>query len=853
MGAGIKCSSYAFIFFDDQPRGTGWRYNKKSMKRFTLLLAFVSCFFMRLYAYDFSQETKDGQFSVTLYYAINPDEESVTIVQGPEKYAFNELIIPATVTHDGKTYTVTTIGTSAFQDCNISRVEMPNTITEIMSYAFKKSGVSYVEFSKGLKHIRREAFSHVSNLDSVILHDGLETIDEYAFYEDNSYSAGGLNYIYIPNSVYHIGNNAFAYQRHLVKVRLPEGLKTIEDGTFYYCSSLEHITLPKELETIGAKAFQSTHLRELEIPGKVRSVGDAAFQYTYLTSVTVPDNVEVLGEDAFYGCKQLTSITFSKGMKKIPESVCSYCDKLVDVKIPDGIEEVDYGAFQHCTLLSTVKFPESVNKMGAYVFGYSGVTRFTFPSQMTEIPQYTFSHCQNLSEYRVQEHITSIGMGAFGYCANLRKVTLPDGVEEIKGYVFEYCEVLEEINQPESITSIGERAFSDCVSLTDVALPSKLSVIEKYLFADCDKLSKISFPDSLKSVNSGAFTGCNSLVEVELPKGVEKLGDNVFGSCAALEKVTIPHSVKETGYVFSSSPNLSEVHLQRAILPTIRTNFIGGGSQIDTDNNCTLYVPRGAKAAYEASSTWNKFKEIVEEDVPDVYYSVVASRKKGRGTETVDGVNVSQVKELIAGSEITVMFAASEGYVIERILCNGEEIGSEAYGKQQYEYAIEAVETNYVFEVYYKEAPVVLKLKSGNGGSIDVMVEKGSTFTCNIVAEEGWIVNCVKFNYSDVTSKVADDGEYTTPAINGTSTLSVAFEMADGIESAVASNVKVYSLNDESIVVEGVENHNAIRVYATGGALLKEIPAAESYEVITLPTGDIYVVEACGKVMKIAL
>ena len=48
----------------------------------------------------------------------------------------DDLIIPASVTYNGKTYAVTGIGPNAFYKCQFDNVTIPNSVTTIGGYAF---------------------------------------------------------------------------------------------------------------------------------------------------------------------------------------------------------------------------------------------------------------------------------------------------------------------------------------------------------------------------------------------------------------------------------------------------------------------------------------------------------------------------------------------------------------------------------------------------------------------------------------------------------------------------------------------------------------------------------------------
>ena len=127
---------------------------ENNMKKLFTLLA-VAMVAMHVCAYDFSFTFYDKYNNgTTLYYVVNADGNTVTVVQGPETYHFGILTIPEKVENSKKTYTVTTIGAYAFSGSQIDSLYMSNTITEIQSNAFEYSSLQVVSFSNNLKHIR---------------------------------------------------------------------------------------------------------------------------------------------------------------------------------------------------------------------------------------------------------------------------------------------------------------------------------------------------------------------------------------------------------------------------------------------------------------------------------------------------------------------------------------------------------------------------------------------------------------------------------------------------------------------------------------------------------------------------
>lgn len=95
-----------------------------------------------------------------------------------------DVTIPQTVNYNNRTYTVSGIGKSAFEDCSsLTFVAIPNSVTSIGSSAF--------EGCRGLT--------------SIVIPSSVTSIGRRAFYE-----CKGLTSIIIPNSVTSIGDDAFS-------------------------------------------------------------------------------------------------------------------------------------------------------------------------------------------------------------------------------------------------------------------------------------------------------------------------------------------------------------------------------------------------------------------------------------------------------------------------------------------------------------------------------------------------------------------------------------------------------------------------------------------------------------------
>ena len=128
-------------------------------KLFTLLLALVAT--TALWAHDFEVNG--------IYYSIRADKTNeVYVSQGDNRYS-GSVTIPATVTYNGTTYSVTSIGDWAFMDCSaLTSITIPNSVTSIGYAAFYGcSGLTSITIPNSVTSIGDEAFEDCSALTSV--------------------------------------------------------------------------------------------------------------------------------------------------------------------------------------------------------------------------------------------------------------------------------------------------------------------------------------------------------------------------------------------------------------------------------------------------------------------------------------------------------------------------------------------------------------------------------------------------------------------------------------------------------------------------------------------------------------
>ena len=287
--------------------------------------------------------------------------------QNYNSYA-GDIKIPNTITYEGDTYIVRSIGVSAFRDCtDLTSIEIPDSVTDILDKAFWDcSGLTSIEIPNSVSYISPDAFSGCTGITSLSFR--CKTIGNW-FYKTGSFQEFGWGTV----TVY---NYNFGYKTNITKVVIGDEVEVIEDNAFSGFTGLTSIEIPSRVTTIGQNAFAGC-------------IG--------LTSIEIPNSVTAVGENAFQGCTGLKviikdiaawcGITFNSN--PLSEELHIYSDvnhEINELVIPDGITEIKGSAFSNCTGLTSITIPNSVTSIGGSAFqGCTGLTSIEIPNSVITI------------------------------------------------------------------------------------------------------------------------------------------------------------------------------------------------------------------------------------------------------------------------------------------------------------------------------------------------------------------------------------------------------------------------------------------------------------------------------------
>ena len=157
-------------------------------------------------------------------------------------------------------------------------------------------------------------------------------------------------------------DGVFAFQDYMAVNDHPDGVIPEEERA----SFLEKVRLPESLTHIGREAFREcAWLRSIRLPKNLVSIGDGAFRACYeLETVSCPAALLQIGDRAFEDCYNLYHVRFNKALRSIGARAFRGCEALEEIILPAGLASIGTDAFRGCSGLSAILVP--VGKAGVF-------------------------------------------------------------------------------------------------------------------------------------------------------------------------------------------------------------------------------------------------------------------------------------------------------------------------------------------------------------------------------------------------------------------------------------------------------------------------------------------------------
>ncbi len=361
----------------------------------------------------------------TLVYRVIDEAAATVKVIGPATTLTGSLVIPSAAVNDGVTYTVVRIEKIAFEGrLDLTAVSFPSTVTVIDSASFRNcSNLETITLAEGVDTIGNRAFLGAFQVTALTIPASVKRIENYAF--GNLINCSSVTFLGETRPSLHSGAFYWSVQTPTYDIRtihVPCGAYDEYSQSFSYnglgygyviddpCSSKEIIAAGYRFQAIDGDATA------------VRLLSPVVFLSGV---VTLPSSIEYDG----------TTYT----VKAIATRALSSQRQITELVIPNTITVIDSASFRDCTKLTKITIPEGITKICDRAFcNDSMVTSLVLPSTIERIEDMAFGNFVNLESLTIDREtpptLSGTPFGSYLNTIHVQRITyVPCGVRASYG------------------------------------------------------------------------------------------------------------------------------------------------------------------------------------------------------------------------------------------------------------------------------------------------------------------------------------------------------------------------------------------------------------------------------------
>lgn len=380
--------------------------------------------------YVFNEETGAiEEYTGSSKIIVVPSVIDGTEVKEISNYAFESSGICVVIIPDN----IVSIGDNSFANNNIFHLEYSNNLQYIGDKAFYKNNLKEVTISENVKKVGQLAFAF-NDIEKInILSKETKLLggcfNQNKVKGDSAYIYNSLGENDIYNLVSYAGNDK--------NISVKEGVEKIENYAFYKTNigykignMITSISLPDTLKIIGNYAFENNEIEQVKIPGSVVFIGKNAFKNNNINKLKI-DNIEnvFLGAGCFNNNYLSDESAYVITNKAIPNGVTNV-DIMGGILISDLEEYENYGTSEATSFLDSyvsekrtlvsyagknrdkLLIPYSINIIADGAMADLGIKEIVIPSSVDTIGNLAFAG-NNLSFIDIPETVVNIGYNAF--------------------------------------------------------------------------------------------------------------------------------------------------------------------------------------------------------------------------------------------------------------------------------------------------------------------------------------------------------------------------------------------------------------------------------------------------------
>jgi len=301
---------------------------------------------------------------------------------------------------------------SALLDSSITVLKLPSTLKKIGDDAFSL----YVKKITGnCKEVEVTDKTFISAGDLRVLElAGVKNIPKGLFSECRKITRMSLTGSYAEIKTTDL--------RKLKNLRAVNTSKAIQGNLKEYCKKLKNnkITVSSEMKKFGKFLIENKKLIEytgnsevVKIPKGVKVIDDIVFRgENKIRKIVMPNTVRTIGKEAFDSCERLIEIKFSKKLTKIGDYAFSNCTRMKKYNLPKTVKSIGKCAFRWNYSLKTVNVPKKVKTIQFATFEDCVNLKKVNMKSVTSIERRAFCGDKKLKKVKLNKKV-KVGKKAF--------------------------------------------------------------------------------------------------------------------------------------------------------------------------------------------------------------------------------------------------------------------------------------------------------------------------------------------------------------------------------------------------------------------------------------------------------
>lgn len=518
-------------------------------------------------------------------------------------------------------YNLKVIGSHAFANVPIVKLNLPNNLKYIGISAFEQSYINELNLNNGLMYIDERAFMdncfNIIDIPETCTHVKNGAFGNNSFVTDiyirssvfinerivNAFNSDSFNGVWVDEGYIREYSNSSNWSRFSEYIISLDNLQdnnnvTVTDdyGFVFSQNTLIEASYAGSIITIP-----STYVNNgIEYP--VLYIGERAFRNLPVESVYMPDSILRIEREAFYRCENLKYVEFSSKLQYIGARAFMNCSQLEEIILPNDLLQIDEEAFCNCEL-SNVIFNQNIQIIGLAAFESNNLQMVDIPASCQIIENGAF--CNNPIRLVIVRGLTYIAGGNDMFIwqsieavyaseliiNDLKYYNYWDEIDESlyvpleyyvdfqgneitdsDGFVFMNNKLIaytggdsiiqipmfyNDGNMLYPVLYIDDHAF-DGIYLDEIIMPNTITRIGFSAFINCDCRTLV-LSKNLKFIDDEAFINNSQLIiDKIIPYSVVKIGSYAFSGCSIEGSIQIYGELKQLGDGAFTSLNIEQ-------------------------------------------------------------------------------------------------------------------------------------------------------------------------------------------------------------------------------------------------------------------------------------------------------